>query len=159
MKKCLVLVLCSVCLLVAGCKAEDELTARGSDEWSRGVILGTTEADPVAVAVWEDTTFVVWVAEGGQLRLAQLDAALGLEGVTNLALTAAYPRDMRLWAEAADRLHLTWVDSVEGIPIVVQARLVPGESEPSFRREILVPADAHHGRSNVGRFQWLGSVA
>jgi len=120
------------------------LTTSGSDEWSRGVVLGTTEADPVAVTVWEDTTFVAWVAENNQLRLAQLDTALGVEGVTDLALTATYPRDLRIWAEAADRLHLAWVDSVEGAPVFVQARLVPGQSEPFFWQEIPLPADADH---------------
>ena len=47
-----VLVLCAACLLLTGCTAEDELTPSGSNAWSRGVILGTTAGDPVAVAVW-----------------------------------------------------------------------------------------------------------
>lgn len=140
------LILCAAGLLVAGCTAEDGSTASGSDEWSRGVIIGTTEADTVAVAAWEGTTFVAWIAESGQLRLAQLDAALGLEGVTDLALKVAsiYAGDVRLEAEAGDRLHLTWEDSVDGIPTLVHARLVPGQAEPAFQQEIPLPTDAHH---------------
>jgi hypothetical protein len=160
-KKWLLLILCVGCLLVAGCTAEEELTASGSDGWSRGTVVGTA-AEEVAVAVWEDTTFVAWVAESGQLRLAWLDAALGLQGVTDLALTAAYPRDLHLQAEAADRLHLAWVDSVEGVLTVVHARLVPGESEPAFQQEIPLPADARHAqvvaRLEAGRLEIFWSA-
>ena len=154
-RKWSLLILCTACLLVAGCTAGDELTASGSDEWGRGTVVGTA-VDEAAVAVWEDTTFVVWVGEGDQLRLARLDAALELQGVTDLALTAAYPRDLHLQAEAADRLHLAWVDSVEGVLTVVHARLVPGESEPAFQQEIPLPADARHAQA-VARLEagWL----
>lgn len=145
-KKWSALIVCLACLLLAGCTAGDGSTASGSDEWSRGVIVGTTEADTVAVAAWEGTTFVVWIAESGQLRLAQFDAALGLESATDLALAvaSAYAGDLRLEAEAGDRLHLTWEDSVDGIPTVVYARLAPGQAEPALRREIPLPAGAHH---------------
>ncbi len=136
--------LCVAGFLVTGCTAGGELTASGSAEWSRGVVLGTTEADPVAVAAWEDTTFVVWVTEGGRLRLAQLDAALETEEVTDLNLTATFPRDLRIWVEAADRLYVAWVDSEEGISLVVQALVAPGEDEPLFWQEIPLPAGAHH---------------
>jgi hypothetical protein len=84
-RKWLLLILCTGCLLVVGCTAEEGLTASGSDGWSRGTVVGTA-ADEVTVAVWEDTTFVAWVAGSGQLRLAWLDAALGLQGVTDMAL-------------------------------------------------------------------------
>ena len=145
-KKWPLLILCAACLLVAGCAAEDGSTASGSDEWSRGVIIGTTEADTVAVTAWKGTTFVAWIAESGQLRLAQLDAALGLESVTHLALKVAsiYAGDVRLEAEASDRLHLTWEDSIDGIPTLVHARLVPGQAEPAFQQEVPLPTDAHH---------------
>ncbi len=76
-KKWAAIVLCVICLLTS-CTAEDGLTASGSGEWSRGVILGTTKANPVAVAAWEETTFVLWAAESGRLQLAQFDAALNL---------------------------------------------------------------------------------
>ncbi len=139
------LVLCTVCLLVAGCTTENELTASGSDEWSRGVIIGSTEADPVAVATWEEATFVAWIAESGRLQLAQLDAALNLERVTDLALTTAYPyNNMLLEAEAADRLHVVWLDSIEGAKTLIHARLAPGEVEPAFRQEIHLPDKAEH---------------
>jgi hypothetical protein len=136
--------LCIVCLLATSCTSTEDLTASGSDEWSRGVVLDTTEADPVAVTVWQDITFVVWVAEDGRLRLAHLDTALGLEEMISLTLTAAYPREMRLWAESADRLHVAWVDSVDGDPTVIYAQVAPSESEPLLRQEIPLPTNAHH---------------
>ena len=163
-KKWMMLALCMACFVMAGCGAESRLlTASGSDEWSRGVVAGTTGTDLVAVAAWEDTTFVVWVAEGGQLRLAQLDGSLGLESVTDLALTTAYPRDPHLQAEAADRLHLTWVDSVGGIATIVHAQLVPGESEPAFRQEIPLPSEARYVqtllRLEAGRLEIFWSAS
>ena len=145
LNKWLVFVLCVTCLLAAGCASDDGLMASGSDEWSRGVVIGSTEADPVAVATWEETTFVAWVAESGRLQLAQLDAALDLESVTELALTTAYPyAAMLLEAEAGDRLHVVWLDSIEGARTIVHARLTPGQSEPAFWQEIQLPKDAEH---------------
>ncbi|RLC91002.1 MAG: hypothetical protein DRI79_04020 [Chloroflexi bacterium] len=161
LRKLPLLILCTVCLVTAGCQAGNGLTASGSDEWSRGVVLGTTEAYTVAVAVWKDTTFVVWVGEGGQLQLAQLDRALRLRCVTNLVLSAVYPRDMQLQAEAVDRLHLAWIDRATGITSVVYAQLVPGQTEPAFRREIPLPAEAVHVRTamrpTAGRLEILWS--
>jgi hypothetical protein len=145
LKKQAILILCAACLLATGCTAKSGVTASGSDEWSRGVILGTTEADPVAVTTWEGMTFVAWIAESGHVQLAQLDATLSLESVTDLALTAAYPYNlMLLEAEAADRLHVAWLDSIEGARTIVHARLVPGETEPAFRQEIRLPDKAEH---------------
>jgi len=136
---------CMVCLL-AGCVADDGSTASGSQYWSRGVVLGSTEADTVALAALEDTTFAAWIEESGQLRLAQLDAALELIDLTDLDLAAfsVYAADLRLEAEASERLHLTWEDTVDGVPTVVYARLAAGRAEPLFRQEIQLPADAHH---------------
>lgn len=145
LQKWVTLIVCLTCLLVTGCTTENELTTSGSDEWSRGVVIGSTEADPVAIATWEETTFVAWIAENGRVQLAQLDAALNLESVTDLALTATYPyHNMSLEAEAADRLHVTWLDSVEGDRTIIHARLVPGETEPTSRQEIRLPREAEH---------------
>ncbi len=138
-------IICAVGLLLAGCTAGSGVTQSASDEWSRGVIIGATEADPVALATWEGTTFVTWIAESGHLQLAQLDAALDLQSVTDLALTAAYPYDvMLLEAESADRLHVAWLDSIEGEKTIIHARLTPGESEPAFRQEIHLPDEVEH---------------
>ena len=145
LKKRTILVFCMTCLLITGCTVGDGVTPSGSDEWSRGVIIGSTEADPVAVATWERTTFVAWIAESGHVQLAQLDAALDLESVTDMALTAAYPYNlMVLEAEAADRLHVAWLDSIGGAKTIVHARLVPGEVEPASRQELRLPDRADH---------------
>ncbi len=138
-------VLLTICLLMTGCTTENAVTASGSDEWSRGVIVGSTEADPVAVATWEDTTFVAWIAESNRVQLAQLDAALNVESVTDLALTTDYPyHNMSLEAEAADLLHLVWLDSVEGARTIVHARLTPGKADPVSRQEIRLPYEVEH---------------
>jgi hypothetical protein len=156
------LVLCAACLLLTGCTAEDELTPSGSNAWSRGVILGTTAGDPAAVAVWEDTTFVAWAAENGQLQLAQLDDALTLQNVTALTLTAAYPYEVYLEAESAELLHLVWVDSIEGVRTIIHAQIAPDEAEPSFRQEIRLPDAAYHiepvVRSEAGRLEIFWSA-
>ncbi|HEY72236.1 MAG TPA: hypothetical protein G4N99_03095 [Thermoflexia bacterium] len=145
MGKLTALVLCMACLLMAGCQSQNELTASGSDEWSRGIIVGSTEADPVAVATWEETTFVAWIAESGRVQLAQLDAALGLESVTDLALTTAYPyNNMLLEAEAKDRIHVVWLDSIEGARTIIHALLTPGKVEPAFQQEIHLPERTEH---------------
>ncbi len=146
MKKRLTLALCVLCLLATGCQTKDGLTASGSDEWSRGVVVGLTKAKPVAVAAWQETMFVVWAVESGQLRLAQLDAALNLQSETRLALamSSTYARDLRLWVEAADHLHLAWVDGENGAPTVVHAQVAPGRVEPLSRREISLPTTARH---------------
>ncbi len=121
------------------------VTQSASDEWSRGVIIGATEADPVSLATWEGTTFVTWIAESGHLQLAQLDAALTLQSVTDLALTAVYPYDvMLLEAESADRLHVVWLDSIDGTRTIIHARLTPGETEPAFRQEIRLPDEIEY---------------
>ena len=52
LKKQAILIFCAACLLVSSCTAKSGVTASGSDEWSRGVILSTTGADLVAVAAW-----------------------------------------------------------------------------------------------------------
>ena len=77
------LIFCVACFLMAGCTTEDGLTASGSEEWSRGVIIGTSGENPVAVATWEGSAFVTWIAENSHLQLAQLDTALNLQSVTN----------------------------------------------------------------------------
>ncbi len=153
MKKRLASVLCLLCLLAAGCQTKDGLTASGSDEWSRGVIVGLTKAKPAAVATWQETTFVVWASEDGQLRLAQFDAALDLQSETGLALAMSSDRarDLRLWAEAADRLRLAWVDGESGAPTVVHAQVVPGRVEAFSRQEIALPSNAHHVEMAVHR--------
>jgi hypothetical protein len=138
------LALCVMCVLATACTAGQELTRSGSDAWSRGVVLGETEADPVAVGVWQGTTFVAWVAEGGRVQLARLDSALRLESVTDLALTAAYPYDMLLGVETADRLHVVWLDSIEGVRTLIHARVADGEVEPVFRQELRLPDEAEH---------------
>ncbi|MBU0703596.1 MAG: hypothetical protein KKC18_06990 [Chloroflexi bacterium] len=144
-KKLATLALGIVCLLVAGCQAERELTMSGSDEWSRGVVVGSTEADPVAVTTWGETTFVAWIAESGRVQLAQLDAALNLESVTDLALTTTYPyNNMLLEAEAADRLHVVWLDSIGGARTIIYAQVTPGETEPALRQELSLPDKAEH---------------
>ncbi len=145
LKRQVTLVLCAVCLFMTGCTANDDLTTSGSEEWSRGVIVGASGEDPVAVATWEDRTFVTWIAENGHVQLAQLDAALNLENVTDLALTAAYAYNvMLLEVEAADRLHVAWLDSIEGARTIIHAQLLPGETEPVFRQEVQLPDDAEH---------------
>lgn len=145
LKKQAILIFCTACLLMTGCTADSGVTTSGSEEWSRGVILGTTEADPVAVTTWEETTFVTWIAENGHVQLAQLDTALNLESVTELTLTAAYPYNLILLeAESADRLHVAWLDSIKGQRTIIHARLAPGESEPLFQQEIPLPDKAKH---------------
>jgi hypothetical protein len=145
LRKRTALIFCLIGLLLAGCTADSGVTASGSDEWSRGLIVGSTEADPVAVATWEETTFVAWIAENGRLQLAQLDAALNLESVTDLALTTAYPYHvMLLEAESADQLHVAWLDSIEGARTIIHARLTPGKAEPDLRQEIHVPDKVEH---------------
>ena len=145
LKKSVTLALGIVCLLASGCQAESEVTTSGSDEWSRGVVVGSTEADPVAVATLDETTFVTWIAESGRVQLAQLDAALNLESVTDLALTTAYPyNNMLLEAEAADRLHVVWLDSIEGARTIVYAQVTPGETEPALRQELSLSDQAEH---------------
>lgn len=145
LKKRAILILCVTCVLATGCQTKTDLTASGSHEWSRGVIVGSTDADPVAATTWGETTFVAWIAENGRVQLAQLDAALNLESVTDLALTAAYPyKNMSLEAEAADRLHVAWLDSIAGVRTIIYARLSPGETEPAFRQEIRLPEEIEH---------------
>jgi hypothetical protein len=138
-------VLCVACFLMTGCTTDDGLTASGSEEWSRGVIIGTSRENPVAVATWERTTFVTWIAENGHVQLAQLDTALNLESVTDLTLTAAYPYNlMLLEAESSDRLHVAWLDSIEGQRTIIHAQLAIGEPEPLLRQEIPLPGKAKY---------------
>ena len=128
--------LCAVLALMTDCAAEHGVTSSGSDQWSRGVILDTTPAEVVAVAARGEETVVVWPDESGQLRLALLDAALTVTDITDLALQAFYPNDMRLQVDASGGLHLTWEDRLAGVPALMYARLAPGVAEPTAQAEI-----------------------
>lgn len=136
--------LCAALALIAGCAAEHGVTSSGSDQWSRGVILDTTPAEVVAVAAWGEETVVVWPDESGQLRLARLDAALTVTDITDLALQAFYPNDMRLQLDEAGGLHLTWEDRLGGVPALIYARVVPGVAQPAAQTDIRLPTEARH---------------
>ena len=135
--------LCSL-ILLASCTSTSRVTTSGSEEWSRGVILDSSEVGSAALATWEDTTFVAWISADGKPSVAQLNASLSIETSADLNLTATHPQDLYLVAESAESLHLTWEDRVGGNDIVVYAHLIPGQAEPLFSMPIPLPDDAHH---------------
>jgi hypothetical protein len=142
MKRVRLMVLCLL-WFVAGCTPISQLTTSGSEMWSRGVILGTTPKEAVAVAAWDDETFVAWFGADGALRLAQLDAAMNTVEIADVSLTAVSPQNLRLIA-AADQLDLTWIDSVDGLPTLVYARVAVGQETPLAYQSISLAEDARH---------------
>jgi hypothetical protein len=108
------------------------------------VILDATQEEMVAVAARNDETFVAWFGEDGGIRLAHLDAALNTLEMTDVSLTAAIPRNLRLTPTAEDQLHITWVDSIDGLPTLVYARIAARQETPLAYQPIPLAEDALH---------------
>jgi len=120
-RKIVIFALFLVAWLVAGCGTELERSRKPSEDWSRGLLLGTNAFNSVGMAVDQDSKDVhaVWFfweeSKGIGLRYVQIDQTGKVQVDQELMQFSGRLRSPRLIDADKQHLHLFWADYSESV--------------------------------------------
>jgi hypothetical protein len=139
-------------LLLSGCSVESDRTDKPSEDWSRGLFLGTTIIkQPVALQVdANEQAHLIWCGsvadEGDTLHYVRLNEQGQIVINEPLAIDAPHARHPQLLVDRENQLHLAWLSRVEGQDILYHALIDPN-GQPT------TPIPLSRAEENVSSFQ------
>lgn len=118
-----VLGLLLVVLLLSGCQAVRAKSAKVHRDWSRGTLLGQTAINgTIGLSINQagDRIYGAWVVERESfgtefLHFISLDRSGNVIEEKDLNIGVDRPLQVRLVVDANERIHLAWVDRLEGV--------------------------------------------
>jgi len=139
-------------LLLSGCSVESDRSDKPSEDWSRGLFLGTTIIkQPVALQVDADKHIhLVWCGsvadEGDTLHYIRLNEQGQIAINEPLTIDAPHARHPQLLVDKENQLHLAWLSRVEGQDMLYHALIDPNG-------QLTTPIPLSRAKENVSSFQ------